>query len=388
MQTKCKSLRENRSTLSSTPELQKKCCGSVRINTSRASTRQKRGGVFSVFIFSRRIMLIRFILLLTFTALARPAAVDNELQSKSTALPSREKEQILNSSNKTASVDNDKGLVDWIYDIVVPKPPTITEPPQTIDQTTCPKCTCGLVNKQNRIVGGVETLVNQYPWMGMLLYRGQFYCGATVISSRYLLTASHCVNRFDLNQMTIRILEHDRNSTTESETQEYKVESVIKHSGYSTLNYNNDIALIKLKDSITFQGTMRPVCLPEAARTFAGSKGIVTGWGAIVEAGPVSQTLQEVTVPIISNAECRATNYPTRRITDNMICAGYKEGGKDSCQGDSGGPLHVEEDGSHQIVGIVSWGEGCAQPGYPGVYCRVNRYLTWIKRNTIDACYC
>ncbi|XP_076766701.1 trypsin-1 [Xylocopa sonorina] len=249
-------------------------------------------------------------------------------------------------------------------------------------------CKCGLTNTEKRIVGGVETQVNQYPWMALMMYRGRFYCGGSVINSHYVLTASHCVDRFDPNLLSVRILEHDRNSTTEAETQMFKVEKVIKHSGYSTLNYNNDIALVKLKDGIRFEGKMRPVCLPERAKTFAGVDGIVTGWGAIKESGPISQTLQEVTVPILTNAECRATKYPARRITDNMLCAGYQEGGKDSCQGDSGGPLHVVRDNTYDIVGVVSWGEGCAKPGYPGVYSRVNRYLTWIMRNTEDACYC
>lgn len=69
--------------------------------------------------------------------------------------------------------------------------------------------------------------------------------------------------RFDPNLMSVRILEHDRNSTSDTETQEFKVEQVIKHSGYSTFNYNNDIALVKLKGTIKFEGKMRPVCLPE-----------------------------------------------------------------------------------------------------------------------------
>ncbi|XP_011341020.1 trypsin-1 isoform X2 [Ooceraea biroi] len=247
---------------------------------------------------------------------------------------------------------------------------------------------CGLTNKHNRIVGGNETLVNQYPWMAMLLYRNQFYCGGTVINSRYVLTASHCIDRFDVNKLSVRILEHDWNTTSEADTQEYKVEKTIKHSGYSTTNYNNDIALIKLAHPIKFQGSMRPACLPDRVKTFAGEKGIVTGWGAVKEGGSVSPSLLEVDVPILSNAECRNTKYPSRRITDNMMCAGYQKGGKDSCQGDSGGPLHVEQNGSHQVVGVVSWGEGCAQPGYPGVYARVNRFLTWITYNTQDGCFC
>ncbi|EGI59947.1 PREDICTED: trypsin-1-like [Acromyrmex echinatior] len=324
-------------------------------------------------------MLIRFILLLILVIVAITVSVDNELQSNLTI---RVEEQ---NSNSTSGVDNDKGFWEWLLGSVTLYPPTNIELQQPEE---CLKCTCGLTNKHNRIVGGVETLVNQYPWMVLLLYRGQFYCGGTIINSRHVLTAAHCIDRFDVNKLIARILEHDWNSTDESKTQDFQIERAIRHPSYSTINYDNDIALLKLKDAIKFQDSMRPACLPEKVKTFAGKKGIITGWGAIKEGGQVSHTLQEVFIPILSNAECRATKYPAHRITDNMMCAGFKEGGKDSCQGDSGGPLHIEENGVHQVVGVVSWGEGCAQSGYPGVYARVNRYLTWIRHNTNDGCYC
>lgn len=113
-----------------------------------------------------------------------------------------------------------------------------------------------------------------------------------------------------------------------------------------------------------------------------------------IESGDISASLQEVVVPILSNSECRKSGYGERRITDNMLCAGFKDGEKDSCQGvyyaafyfefimnfrnffcwknlgDSGGPLHIKNETLYQVVGIVSWGEGCAQPDYPGVYTR------------------
>nr|XP_003704850.2 PREDICTED: trypsin-1-like [Megachile rotundata] len=290
-------------------------------------------------------------------------------------------------TNSTTETE-DKNFWDWLNGVLSGLRPTTSAPPIAEAPESCPPCRCGITNTQRRIVGGVETQVNQYPWMALMMFKGRFYCGASVINSRYVLTAAHCVDRFDPNLMSIRILEHDRNSTTESETQMFKVEKVIRHSAYSTYNYNNDIALVKVKDSIKFEGKMRPVCLPEREKTFGGMEGIVTGWGALDEGGPISPTLQEVTVPILTNAECRETKYPSRKITDNMICAGYKDGMKDSCQGDSGGPLHVVTNNTHSVVGVVSWGEGCAKPGYPGVYSRVNRYLTWIEQNTEGACYC
>lgn len=95
-------------------------------------------------------------------------------------------------------------------------------------------------------------------------------------------------------------------------------------------------------------------------------------------------------MPIMSQEDCRKSRYGATRITDNMLCAGFDEGKKDSCQGDSGGPLHVVASGTreHQIAGVVSWGEGCAKAGFPGVYARVNRYGTWIKTVTRNACLC
>ncbi|XP_033334077.2 trypsin-1 [Megalopta genalis] len=295
----------------------------------------------------------------------------------------------LNGTLADATSVDDKNFWEWLYGIIgAPVLTTTQSPPPMNEIKKCMPCQCGLTNTQRRIVGGTETKVNQYPWMVLMMFRGRFYCGGSVINSRYVVTAAHCVDRFDPSLMSVRILEHNQNSTTEAETQTFKVESVMKHSGYSTYNYNNDIALVRLTEPIDFKGNMRPVCLPEREKSFAGATGVVTGWGAIGESGPTSQTLQEVMVPILSNNECRNTKYPARRITDNMLCAGYKEGNKDSCQGDSGGPLHIANDNNYHLVGVVSWGEGCARPGYPGVYTRVNRYLTWISRNTMDACYC
>ena len=93
------------------------------------------------------------------------------------------------------------------------------------------------------------------------------------------------------------------------------------------------------------------MCLPSANNMYAGSNGIVTGWGAVNQSGPVAIRLNEVKVPILSHEECTRTGYTSKRITKNMLCAGYLKGGMDSCQGDSGGPMHVVEDKNHKIVG-------------------------------------
>ena len=110
--------------------------------------------------------------------------------------------------------------------------------------------------------------------------------------------------------------------------------------------------------------------------------GIAVGWGRTTEGGgPGATILQEVEVPMITTEKCQSL-YPDSNVTDDMLCAAFDEGGKDACQGDSGGPYYkcIEKRLVH--VGIVSWGEGCARPGKPGVYTKVSQYLDWITQHT------
>ncbi|XP_066150939.1 trypsin-1-like isoform X2 [Euwallacea fornicatus] len=288
-----------------------------------------------------------------------------------------------------------KNIIDWFLGAIGFKPsdnqdaaPAPHPVPTPVPNMDCPKCTCGLALKHKRIVGGVETLVNEYPWMVALQYNNRFFCGASLINNKYLLTAAHCVNGFNRERLSAMFLDHDRSNSYETTTFTRKIRNVFRHKSYGQGgNYNNDVALLQLDKEVSLSDMTRPVCLPATGKSFTGLNGIAVGWGAQEQHGSVSTKLREVTVPIMSNVDCKKTGYNSR-ITDNMLCAGFHDGKKDSCQGDSGGPLHVINGNLHEVVGIVSWGEGCAQPNYPGVYTRVNRYITWIMSNTKDACYC
>ncbi|KAJ9579988.1 hypothetical protein L9F63_004371, partial [Diploptera punctata] len=287
--------------------------------------------------------------------------------------------------------------LEWIINLLFPSDPITEGPdPEPIDPSKCEPCKCGLTNKHHRIVGGQETEVNQYPWMAQLLYGGRFYCGASLINTKYVLTASHCLKGFSShclkgrteNSCKVKLMDHARGTSDETMTIDRRVKDVIIHRKYDDTSFNNDIALVRLDNEVKIEGLLRPVCLPTLGKSYSGTQGVVTGWGVTVQNGAPSDVLNEVTVPIMGNSECRKSAYGEKKITDNMMCAGYPEGKKDSCQGDSGGPLHIMNGTVHDVVGVVSWGEGCAKPNHPGVYTRVNRYMTWIKRHTQDACYC
>ncbi|XP_036334672.1 trypsin-1-like [Rhagoletis pomonella] len=285
-------------------------------------------------------------------------------------------------------------FIEWITSIL--RPTTTTSKPNVLATTTpttpnrnCASCSCGTINKFHRIVGGMETEVNEYPWMAMLMRRGDFYCGGTLINDQYVLTAAHCVRGFNRRIVSVRLLSHNRTDGRVN-TIDRQLDSIIVHNGYSGRNLDNDIALLRFTEPLKLREPLRPVCLAEAGKTYEGEMAVVTGWGAVKEGGFIADRLQEVQVPVMSQETCRKSKYGADRITDNMLCAGYTEGGKDSCQGDSGGPLHVSHNGTktYQLAGIVSWGEGCARPNAPGVYTRVTQYLDWIEQRTRDACKC
>ncbi|NXL96215.1 TRY3 protein, partial [Alectura lathami] len=153
---------------------------------------------------------------------------------------------------------------------------------------------------------------------------------------------------------------------------------IIRHPQYSSSSLDNDIMLIKLATAVEYSTDVQPIALPSSCAE-AGTECLISGWGNILSYGSYyPEILQCLNAPILTEQECEDA-YPGE-ITSNMICVGYLEGGKDSCQGDSGGPVAC----NGELQGIVSWGYGCAQRGYPGVYTKVCNYVDWIQE-TIEA---
>ncbi|XP_065223075.1 trypsin Blo t 3-like [Planococcus citri] len=179
-----------------------------------------------------------------------------------------------------------------------------------------------------------------------------------------------------------------------------RIIEIIIHPGFNMSSFDNDIAILKLERTLSFNTPkIQPACLPSSEnQNYAGYFGTVTGWGSNDEwtSASLSATnkIRKVEVPIIPTDHCRM-NYiygnSLYSVTDNMMCAGNLYfGGQDACRGDSGGPLQINVDGlgTMKVVGIVSWGRGCGQPNYPGVYTRIDRYIRWIHDNIGEKCLC
>jgi len=230
-----------------------------------------------------------------------------------------------------------------------------------------------------KIVGGDDAAIGDYPYF--VVMGG---CGGALIAPDIVLTAAHCKS-YEGQQV---IVGGYRPTTLVEGSQARFCETWIADPKYKTGGGINkyDFALCKLSEPVFIDSNVKLKLNEFDAVPKAGKDLIIMGLGYLQEGGPfLSNTLQDIQVPAISNEVCSTEEYYGDLITDSMLCAGFDEGVLDACQGDSGGPLvrrkTNDKDGTivDTHVGVVSWGEGCAQPKKPTVYARTSKNLRWIK---------
>lgn len=229
---------------------------------------------------------------------------------------------------------------------------------------------------------------NRLPWLVSLQYNNRsHFCGATLISDLYILSAGHCFENKSVRdglQFTIALGAH--NTSNYDEIIYAEPEAVIIHEKYKRIGEGifYDIALIHTKKRITFNEKINPICFPSIGKTLFDNL-FVAGWGYVTEFGPKSDVPNILSLPNVTQDAC--IDFHGEVITENHICAGGQED-QDTCEGDSGGPLMTRINKRVYHVGVVSYGFGCGRPDFYGVYTRTTKYLNWIEQNTNGSKWC
>ncbi|XP_014372115.2 CLIP domain-containing serine protease 2 [Papilio machaon] len=260
---------------------------------------------------------------------------------------------------------------------------------------------CGIMTN-DRIVGGSITELDEHPWLALLRYDKPngwgFYCSGVLISSKYVMTAAHCLKGNELPPTwlltQVRLGEWNITSSRDCveddcspSVQDISVVDRIAHENYhpDDMHQHNDIALLKLARDVVYSDFVKPICLPltktQRTNSFDGYEMEVAGWGK-TETKSMSEIKLKVRVPVVNSSTC-ANIYKKagRFINEKQLCAGGKQG-QDSCRGDSGGPLMAAMPSAQNwfVVGVVSYGPSpCGTSNWPGVYTRVSSYIEWIQ---------
>ncbi|CAK1602325.1 unnamed protein product [Parnassius mnemosyne] len=245
----------------------------------------------------------------------------------------------------------------------------------------CLAAVSAVPEKQQKIVGGSVTNIEQYPFATPLLYswNSASYrqaCGGTIINNRAILTAAHCTVGDSPNRWRIRV----GSTWANSGGTVHNCAQIINHPNYNGRTFDNDVSVMRAASTFSFSNSVRAASIAGANYNLGDNQAVwAIGWGTTSVGGSASEQLRRVQIWTVNQATCRSRYAEVgMTITDNMLCSGWLDvGGRDQCQGDSGGPLIH----NNVIVGVCSFGQQCALARYPGVNARVSRYTSWIQSN-------
>ncbi|CAI9572888.1 unnamed protein product [Staurois parvus] len=228
------------------------------------------------------------------------------------------------------------------------------------------------------------------PWIAMFSRNRHPFCGGSLIGNKWVITAAHCLHHEvtpeetsltlnTLSSFNITLGKHKTSKKDDSE-QVFQATNLFLHPMYNASTFQNDIALVELSEQAFLNDYVMPICIPEE-EVHPEDFVVISGWGKqFLKRLP--EALMEIEIPVVDHEVCKSGYLKIGRVlTDDMLCAGLREGGKDACSGDSGGPMVTfsQHKNNWYLAGTVSWGVGCGDSDRYGVYSNVYKNVDWIK---------
>ncbi|KAM6221070.1 LOW QUALITY PROTEIN: serine protease 55 [Rhynchocyon petersi] len=233
----------------------------------------------------------------------------------------------------------------------------------------------------SRIIQGVEAGVGEFPWLVSIQAGSEHFCGGAILNKWWILTAAHCLQFEAISPVELNIV-MGTNDLTSPHKEIKQADKIVLHRNFKKTTMDNDVALLMVTSPITFTDKILPICLPRHPIPSTWNQCWVAGWGKTKtgDRASMTPTLMKAPMVITDWEEC---SKMFTKLTQNMLCAGFKNESYDACQGDSGGPLVCTPGPGKKWyqVGIISWGRSCGK-NFPGIYTLLAKYDDWIKRVT------